>query len=264
MQYPFLPFFAFLAAVLVIIPFPWHWRARNVATMALMFWLCIVNIIFGVNAIVWAGNVNNPIPVWCDISTWSFVSFTKSILNALQTATKIAVGASYALPLATLCICKHLEMVSSSRKVSYDLKDRKRRMIFESVMCFLVPVIFMALRASIPYYFLPHNLNYPHISRLYRARSPFWYHRKLWLPSSCIHFCPSYPNHLVPSASFRCNHSHFRHTGFAQLHPSPPHICGSSSQLQLGTNNQPIPQAHCYGSDRDDLGCRIDCLQPLV
>ncbi|KAF9555108.1 fungal pheromone STE3G-protein-coupled receptor [Agrocybe pediades] len=127
MQYPFLPFFAFLSAVLVIIPFPWHWRAQNVSTMSIMFWLCIVNIISGVNTIVWAGNVNNPIPVWCDITS------------------KIAVGASYALPLSTLCICKHLEMVSSSRKVSYDARDRKRRIIFECIMCFLVPAIFMAL-----------------------------------------------------------------------------------------------------------------------
>ncbi|KAF8890813.1 pheromone A receptor-domain-containing protein [Gymnopilus junonius] len=127
MQYPELPIFAFISAALVIIPLPWHWRARNIATIALMLWLFVVNVIYGVNTIIWAGNVNNPIPVWCDITT------------------KIVVGASYALPLATLCICKHLEMVSSSRKVSYDIADRRRRMIFESIMCFVVPMIFMAL-----------------------------------------------------------------------------------------------------------------------
>ena len=37
-------------------------------------------------------------------------------------------------------------MVSSSRKVSYDDQDRKRLMIFEVVMCFLLPLVFMALR----------------------------------------------------------------------------------------------------------------------
>lgn len=37
-------------------------------------------------------------------------------------------------------------MVSSSRKVSYDSRDRRRRMIFEIVLCFLVPILFMALR----------------------------------------------------------------------------------------------------------------------
>nr|ANB67034.1 pheromone receptor [Agrocybe salicacicola] len=127
MQYPELPVFAFIAAILVLVPLPWHWRARNVSTLSIIFWLFTVDVIYGINAIVWAGNIRNPIPVWCDITT------------------KFIVGASYALPLATLCICKHLEMVSSSRKVSYDGRDRKRRMIFEGIMCFLVPMVFMAL-----------------------------------------------------------------------------------------------------------------------
>lgn len=62
------------------------------------------------------------------------------------TATKVVVGASFALPLASLCICKHLEMVSSSRKVRFDNADKRRRMIFEIIMCFGVPTIFMVLR----------------------------------------------------------------------------------------------------------------------
>ncbi|PFH48841.1 hypothetical protein AMATHDRAFT_179768 [Amanita thiersii Skay4041] len=127
MRHTELPLFAFLTAVLVIIPLPWHWRDRNVATVALILWLFVVDVIYGVNAVVWAGNVQDPAPVWCDIST------------------KLVVGASYALPLCTLCICKHLEAVSSTRKTSYDIKDRHRRMIFESIMCFGLPCIFMTL-----------------------------------------------------------------------------------------------------------------------
>ncbi|KAF8174227.1 GPCR fungal pheromone mating factor, partial [Pholiota molesta] len=127
MQHPELPLFALLSAILALIPAIWHWRSRNVAILALIFWLSLSNLISFVNTIVWAGNVRNPIPVWCDITT------------------KFLVGASYALPLATLCICKHLEMVSSSRKASYDAKDRQRRMIFEGFMCFGIPIIFMIL-----------------------------------------------------------------------------------------------------------------------
>lgn len=81
MQYPELPIFAFISALLVIIPLPWHWRARNVAVLALMFWLFSVNIIYGVNAIVWAGNVRDPIPVWCDISRWLFFVRQDTITN---------------------------------------------------------------------------------------------------------------------------------------------------------------------------------------
>lgn len=147
MRHPELPVVAFLTAFLVVIPLPWHWRARNVATVALMLWLFVVDIIYGVNAIIWAGNVNNPIPVWCDIGMpWSSLCLCTPFLTNIYAATKILVGASYALPLCTLCICKHLEAVSSPRPVSYAAKDKYQRIIFETVMCFGVPAIFMALR----------------------------------------------------------------------------------------------------------------------
>jgi hypothetical protein len=81
MQHPELPIFAFLAAVLVLIPLSWHWKARNVATLSIIAWLFVVNFIYGVNSIIWAGNVNNPVPVWCDISMSPFFLGQGSLLN---------------------------------------------------------------------------------------------------------------------------------------------------------------------------------------
>ncbi|KAH7882765.1 GPCR fungal pheromone mating factor, partial [Phlebopus sp. FC_14] len=127
MQNPSLPVGAFLAVFLVLIPVPWHWRARNIGTLAIIAWLSVINLIYGINSIIWAGDVSNPVPVYCDI------------------ATKIIVGANFALPIATMCVCKHLELVSSNRQVRLDNTDRRRRMIFDSIMCFGVPLIFMAL-----------------------------------------------------------------------------------------------------------------------
>ncbi|KAH7911853.1 GPCR fungal pheromone mating factor [Hygrophoropsis aurantiaca] len=127
MEYPALPFGAFLGAALVLIPLPWHWRARNIGTLAIIAWLFIMNMIYGINSIIWAGNVNNYIPVWCDITT------------------KLIIGANTALPIATMCVCKHLELVSSNRRVRIDNIDKRRRIIFDSIMCFGVPLIFMAL-----------------------------------------------------------------------------------------------------------------------
>lgn len=49
-----------------------------------------------------------------------------------------------------------MEAVSSSRKVHFDSADRRRRIIFESVLCFGVPLVFMALRKRI-------TSRYPHI-----------------------------------------------------------------------------------------------------
>jgi hypothetical protein len=62
---------AFLAALSLLLPLPWHWRARNVATLSIIAWLFILNIVYGVDAIVWGNNVSIVIPVWCDISAFN-------------------------------------------------------------------------------------------------------------------------------------------------------------------------------------------------
>lgn len=61
-------------------------------------------------------------------------------------ATKVIIGASSALPAATTCICKHLELVASGRVVRLTNDDRRRKMMFDLVMCFGIPMILMALR----------------------------------------------------------------------------------------------------------------------
>lgn len=67
-MFPGLPIASFLAAVLVLIPLPWHWRARNIPTLSIIFWLFVVNMTHGVNAIVWYHNVEIRLVVWCEIS----------------------------------------------------------------------------------------------------------------------------------------------------------------------------------------------------
>jgi len=71
MLYPALPPLGFIAAILALIPLPRQIRVCNVATIALSWWLFGTCVIQSVNAIVWDGNVNNPIPVWCDISEFT-------------------------------------------------------------------------------------------------------------------------------------------------------------------------------------------------
>ena len=72
MRYPEFPVGAFLAAILVLIPLPAHWRSRNVATMSIIAWLFVMDIVYGVNTIVWDGNVFKRLLVWCDISEYTF------------------------------------------------------------------------------------------------------------------------------------------------------------------------------------------------
>lgn len=58
---------SFLAATLVLVPLPSHWRARNVPTLSLILWLFAVNVAHGINVIAWWGNVDVKFLIWCDI-----------------------------------------------------------------------------------------------------------------------------------------------------------------------------------------------------
>ena len=67
--YPLYSVLSFLGFVVVLIPFSWHLQASNVGTCAYMFWVSFACLIEFVNSLVWAGNLDNNIPVWCDIGT---------------------------------------------------------------------------------------------------------------------------------------------------------------------------------------------------
>ncbi|KAI0350984.1 STE3-domain-containing protein [Trametes cingulata] len=127
MRYPEFPVGAFLAAILVLIPLPAHWRSRNIATVSIIIWLFALDIIYGVNTIVWDGNVRKHLLVWCDITT------------------KLSIGASVALPAATMCVCRNLELVASGRIARLTRDDKRRKMIFDLAMCFGLPALIMAL-----------------------------------------------------------------------------------------------------------------------
>jgi hypothetical protein len=57
----------FVAVVLVILPLPWHYRTKNVATLSIAFWLAQGNIFQAINAIAWMDNVKVKYLVYCNI-----------------------------------------------------------------------------------------------------------------------------------------------------------------------------------------------------
>ena len=67
MRHPELPVSAALAAVVILIPLPAQVRVRNVALQVLIVGTSFVNIISLVDTLVWAGNVRDVAPAWCDI-----------------------------------------------------------------------------------------------------------------------------------------------------------------------------------------------------
>ncbi|KIK78556.1 hypothetical protein PAXRUDRAFT_834509 [Paxillus rubicundulus Ve08.2h10] len=122
-----IPVVAFICAALVLIPLPWHWRAGNVSTIAISAWLFVGSIIDGVGSIIWGNTVENIAPIWCDIST------------------KLQIGSTVALPAAMFCLCIQLERISSVRQVSVTHSDKRCRQILDGILCFGVPVVYMAL-----------------------------------------------------------------------------------------------------------------------
>ncbi|KAF8512955.1 STE3-domain-containing protein [Hysterangium stoloniferum] len=127
MRHPEFPILSFVSAALALICLPSHVRARSVSTLALIGWLSVANIAKGINSIIWANNVVIRDQVWCDI------------------VTKIFAGLTIAVPAAAMCILRHLEHIASARHVMTTRDDRRRRQIFEAVMCFGLPILLMAL-----------------------------------------------------------------------------------------------------------------------
>jgi hypothetical protein len=66
---------ALLSALSLLLPLPWHWRAGNVATLSIIAWLFISNIIYAVDAFIWGDSMDIVVPVWCDISMFEAASF---------------------------------------------------------------------------------------------------------------------------------------------------------------------------------------------
>ncbi|KAB5590241.1 Pheromone B beta 1 receptor [Ceratobasidium theobromae] len=122
-----LPIVSFICTILVLIPLPYHWRTRNVATLSIIAWLVICNVIRGVNAVIWGGSTVVKYKIWCDINT------------------KLIVGAQIALASSVCCVCRYLSQVASPHHSIQEPSRKRRRMILELVMCVGLPMITMAL-----------------------------------------------------------------------------------------------------------------------
>ncbi|KAJ7891392.1 fungal pheromone STE3G-protein-coupled receptor [Mycena olivaceomarginata] len=121
MAHPELAVGAFLACVLVLIPLPWQWRARNTPVLSMMAWLFATNLSYAINAVIWYDNIDNVALVWCDI------------------VTKLAVGSEAGLPACCLALVLRLWQVTSP-----NLGSRKFLMLDLS-LCWGYPALTMIL-----------------------------------------------------------------------------------------------------------------------
>lgn len=63
-----------------------------------------------------------------------------NIVTKLLLATIVAVSG------AVLCISYRLEFLSSSRLISVDPKSQRNRMLIDVIFCYIIPIIYMAIR----------------------------------------------------------------------------------------------------------------------
>ncbi|KAE9394723.1 fungal pheromone STE3G-protein-coupled receptor [Gymnopus androsaceus JB14] len=125
--YPYFSILSFFSFLLPLIPLTWHLQAWNSASCFYMAWTSIMGLINFVNSIVWAGNVLDVAPVWCDIST------------------RISLAGTYALPLGSMCIVRRLYLIASA-KTALTRIERRRALIFDTIVCLIVPLVLSALR----------------------------------------------------------------------------------------------------------------------
>ncbi|KAL4070139.1 pheromone A receptor-domain-containing protein [Scleroderma yunnanense] len=117
---------SFVFAALVLIPLVWYFRAPNIAALAIGLWLSVTNIIYAVDALIWARDDDVKASIWCDIST-SFIT-----------------SSHLALPTACLCICIHLERLASFSQTSAFVA-KQRRILLECIICFGLPVLYTVI-----------------------------------------------------------------------------------------------------------------------
>jgi len=68
-----LPAVSFICAALLAVFIPVARVRCNVPNLAIVAWLVGCNLVHGINAIIWADNVDIRVPVWCDIGMFLLV-----------------------------------------------------------------------------------------------------------------------------------------------------------------------------------------------
>ncbi|KAF5367027.1 hypothetical protein D9758_004015 [Tetrapyrgos nigripes] len=117
---------SFLAFVLVLIPLPWHIKARNAGTCLFIGWIGLACLVLGVDSIIWRTpkGTSDSIYTWCDIST------------------KFLIGAMAAMPTLSLCINLRLYFISTDR---VGILETRRILVTELVLGLGFPILEMIL-----------------------------------------------------------------------------------------------------------------------
>lgn len=143
-MYPVYPIICSICCVLDLFPLFFHWRAGNIATIAMGLWTFGALLIVTVNTIVWHGSIENRYPIWGDIATaWLAVY-------------------SFAVSCCAFCIQYRLWSIARTRRVFFTHKEKKRQNYVTYFICYGAPLIFKVV----------HYVNQGHRYDLYEDLGP--------------------------------------------------------------------------------------------
>ena len=147
MRYPVLPVVSATAALLTLVPLPSQLRTRNVATICLIGSVFLLHATTTVNALVWAENVRDSAPVWCDICPSHFILHHLGYwVDTFVPASTILFSWAYAALGATLCVARHIHWITSLRGW---MSQRPHRTLFELMLCGVPALLSIPVRRSI-------------------------------------------------------------------------------------------------------------------
>ncbi|TCD62967.1 a-factor receptor [Steccherinum ochraceum] len=121
--YPAYPILAIVAAVLVLVPLPWHFQAWNAGTCLFMVWTSVACLNLGINSIVWHSDAINHAPIWCDISS------------------RIIVAVAVAIPTASLCINRRLYKIATMQRLAIGRDERRRAVMVDLSLGMGIPLL---------------------------------------------------------------------------------------------------------------------------
>ncbi|PWN50975.1 fungal pheromone STE3G-protein-coupled receptor [Violaceomyces palustris] len=123
--------FSIFSIFLYLIPSPWHWKVRNTATLMLIGWGTVGNLLNGVNAAIFANTSENVAPGWCDFSGMILCIWPCGMAGS------------------SLCLLRRLEAIASTRQVSYTKADRRRRTFIDLGIGIGIPLMIIPLRVVV-------------------------------------------------------------------------------------------------------------------
>ncbi|KIM23948.1 hypothetical protein M408DRAFT_246575 [Serendipita vermifera MAFF 305830] len=118
------PFIIYPLGILaLLIPAPVHFKSGNTGVILFILYAASTQIILLVNSIVWRGNISNPAPFWCDLSTF-ILAITASGMAG-----------------ATLCITRQLHKLSKAQAVMISQSEKRKELMIDLFTGVIVPLL---------------------------------------------------------------------------------------------------------------------------